>query len=62
MCVCLLEKLQKRRIASTEGLRLLEFAGGESQAVCKELQSPPEAGGEEGDNIQSLLILFLSFP
>lgn len=61
MCVCLLEKLQKRRIASTEGLRLLEFAGGESQAVCKELQSPPEAGGVGKRVITSSPFSFSSF-
>lgn len=45
-CVCVFWTRYKRgRIASIEGLQLLEFAGAESHAVHKEVQSPPAAGG-----------------
>lgn len=44
ICMCLLEKVQKEEDCTDPVLQLLEFAG-LSQAVCKEAQSPPAAGG-----------------
>lgn len=61
-CVCVFWRRYKRgRIASIEGLQLLEFAGAESHAVCKEAQSPPAAGGVGRGVITSSPFSFSSF-